>query len=38
MERLKISVGEDGQIIIDRSKKFPDPADWGRKEAYIKVS
>lgn len=38
MERLKITIGEDGQIVIDRSKKFPDPADWERKEAYIKLS
>lgn len=35
MERLKIWIGEDGQLQIDRSKKFPDPNDWDRSDAYV---
>lgn len=38
MERLKISLADDGQIQIDRSKTFPDPADWGKEEAFLKYS
>lgn len=37
MERLKITVAEDGQLVIDRSKKFPDPVQWSSPEAYLKV-
>jgi len=38
MERLKITLAEDGQLLIDRSKKFPDPADWGVTDAFLKYS
>lgn len=38
MERLKIKLAEDGQLQIDRSKKFPDPADWGALDAFLKYN
>lgn len=38
MERLKITLAENGQLLIDRSKKFADPADWTSKDAYLKYS
>lgn len=38
MDHLKITLSEDGQIQIDRSKKFPDPADWNSSDAYLKYS
>lgn len=37
MERLKITLSEEGQILIDRSKKFPEPDQWDSKEALLKV-
>lgn len=37
MERLKLSIADDGQILIDRSKKFPDPEQWSSPEAYLKT-
>lgn len=36
MERLKLALGADGQIVIDRSKKFADPAFWTSPDAYLK--
>jgi cytochrome b6-f complex iron-sulfur subunit len=37
MERVKIALNDEGLIVIDRSKKFADPADWGTEDAYLKV-
>lgn len=36
MERLKITLAEDGQLLIDKSKKFPDPETWASDEAFLK--
>jgi cytochrome b6-f complex iron-sulfur subunit len=36
MERLKIGLAEDGQLLIDKSKKFPDPTQWSSEEAFFK--
>ncbi|MCP5464173.1 MAG: ubiquinol-cytochrome c reductase iron-sulfur subunit [Deltaproteobacteria bacterium] len=38
MERLAISLSEEGELQIDRSKKFPDPADWSKPEAFLRYS
>lgn len=38
MERLKISLAEDGQLLIDRSRKFPEPTQWGGPEVFLKFS
>jgi cytochrome b6-f complex iron-sulfur subunit len=38
LERLKISVAEDGQIVVDRGKKFLlEKNDWDNPESYIVV-
>jgi cytochrome b6-f complex iron-sulfur subunit len=37
MERLKVSLADDGQLLIDRSKKFADPASWGLADAFLKI-
>ena len=37
LERLKISLSDEGDLLIDRSKKFPDPALWTSADALLKV-
>jgi cytochrome b6-f complex iron-sulfur subunit len=38
MERAKIAIGDDGQIVIDKSKKFIyEKGDWESPEAFIKA-
>ena len=37
MERLKISLADDGQLLIDRSVKFPDPEKWNDPSVFLKV-
>jgi cytochrome b6-f complex iron-sulfur subunit len=37
MDHLKIGLAEDGQIVIDRSKKFPDPTMWQSSDAFLKA-
>lgn len=37
LERLKIGLSEDGQILIDRSKRFLSPDKWNSSEAFLKV-
>ncbi len=38
LERLKIALGPDGQIIVDKSKKFLFEKDeWGKAEAKLRV-
>jgi len=38
LERLKIALGPDGQIIVDKSKKFLFEKDeWGKPEAKLRV-
>ena len=38
LERLKISVGPDGQILIDKSKKFLyEKGEWEKSEALLKA-
>jgi cytochrome b6-f complex iron-sulfur subunit len=38
LERWGISVGDDGQIVVDKSKKFQqERGEWSSPESYIKV-
>lgn len=37
LERLKISLAEDGQLLIDRSKKYPNPDQWEGSDTFLKV-
>lgn len=38
LERLKISRAEDGQILIDKSRKFLwEKGEWSKPEAFLKV-
>jgi cytochrome b6-f complex iron-sulfur subunit len=38
LERWGISVGDDGQIVVDKSKKFQqERGEWSSSESYIKV-
>lgn len=37
LDHLKIALAEDGQIVIDRSKKYPDPTMWQSGDAFLKV-
>jgi cytochrome b6-f complex iron-sulfur subunit len=37
MEHLRISLADDGQLLIDRSKRFPDPATWASADALLKI-
>lgn len=36
MERLKVTLSDEGELIIDRSKRFPDPAEWDKAEVFLK--
>ena len=39
LERLKISLADDGQILIDRNIKFRfENGDWSKPDAYLKYS
>lgn len=37
LERVKVAMAEDGQILVDMSVHFKDPKDWKKPEAYLKV-
>jgi cytochrome b6-f complex iron-sulfur subunit len=38
LERWALSVGDDGQIVVDKSKKFQqERGEWGNPESFIKV-
>jgi cytochrome b6-f complex iron-sulfur subunit len=38
LERWAVSVGDDGQIVVDKSKKFQyERGDWSNPESFIKV-
>jgi cytochrome b6-f complex iron-sulfur subunit len=38
LERWGISIGDDGQIVVDKSKKFQqERGEWSSSESYIKV-
>ena len=37
LERLKVALSEDDQIVVDMNVHFKDPRDWMKPEAYLKV-
>jgi cytochrome b6-f complex iron-sulfur subunit len=38
LERWAVSIGDDGQIVVDKSKKFQqERGDWTNSESFIKV-
>src|SRR5207237_470161 len=38
LERWAVSIGEDGQIVVDKSKKFQqERGEWSNAESFIKV-
>ena len=37
MEHVKIALADDGQLLFDRSKLFPDPTTWASSDALLKV-
>lgn len=38
LERWGISIGEDGQLVVDKSKKFQqERQEWGNPESFVKV-
>lgn len=38
LERWAVSIGEDGQLVVDKSKKFQqERGEWGNPESFIKV-
>jgi len=38
LERWGISIGDDGQLVVDRSKKFQqERGEWSNPESFIKV-
>ena len=37
LERVKVSLAEDGQILVDMNTHFKDPKDWKKPEAYLTV-
>lgn len=39
LERASISVGDDGQLVVDKSKKFLfEKGDWEKSDAFVKVA
>lgn len=39
MERAAISLGDDGQLVVDKSKKFLfEKGDWEKTDAFVKVA
>ena len=37
LERVKVALAEDGQIVVDMNTHFKHPNDWKTPEAYLKV-
>jgi cytochrome b6-f complex iron-sulfur subunit len=38
LERWAVAVGDDGQIVVDKSKKFQqERGEWSNPESFIKV-
>ncbi len=38
LERYKIVMANDGQILVDKTKKFNyEKGEWGRSESFLKV-
>ena len=37
LERCRVALAEDGQIVVDINTRFKNPKDWKKPEAYLKV-
>ena len=38
LERFRISIGDDGQIVVDKSKKFQqEKGEWSDPESFVRV-
>jgi len=37
LERVKVALAEDGEIVVDMNVHFRDPKDWKKPEAYLTV-
>ena len=38
LERFRISIGDDGQIVIDKSKKFQqEKGEWNDPESFVRI-
>lgn len=37
LDRLKISLSDDGELLIDRSRKFPNVEQWESADAFLRV-
>ena len=37
LERCRVALADDGQIVVDVNTRFKNPKDWNRPEAYLKV-
>ncbi len=38
LERCRVALAEDGQVLVDVNTRFKNPKDWKKPEAYLKVS
>ena len=38
LERCRVALADDGQILVDSGTRFKNPKDWKKPEAYLKVS
>ena len=38
LERCRVALADDGQIVVDISNRFRNPKDWKGPEAYLKIS
>lgn len=38
LERCRVALADDGQIQVDVNVRFKDPKDWGKPEAYLRVT
>ena len=37
LERCRLALADDGQILVDINNRFKNPKDWKKPEAYLKV-
>lgn len=37
LERCKVAMAEDGQVLVDINTRFKNPKDWKKPEAYLKA-
>ncbi len=37
LERCRVALADDGQVLVDINNRFRDPKDWKKTEVYLKV-